>query len=71
MVVTFKDIWSRSSAGLEQQPSKLWVVGSSPTEQANFIVGVVKMVNTTDLKSVASSLLVQVQSPTPIKEATM
>ena len=26
---------ARSSAGLEQQPSKLWVGGSSPSGQAN------------------------------------
>ena len=26
----FKDQWFRSSVGLEQQPSKLWVLGSNP-----------------------------------------
>ena len=28
----FKDQWFRSSVGLEQQPSKLWVLGSNPNE---------------------------------------
>ncbi len=27
----FKDQWFRSSVGLEQQPSKLWVLGSNPS----------------------------------------
>ena len=43
---------ARSSVGLEQQPSKLWVAGSNPAERAN--ADMVELVDTTDLKSVAT-----------------
>ena len=44
--------WFRSSVGLEQQPSKLWVLGSNPN-------GITKVQNNVkeDSTSVASSLL--------------
>ena len=31
-----KNCWFRSSVGLEQQPSKLWVLGSNPNGITNF-----------------------------------
>ena len=34
----FLKIRPRSSAGLEQEPSKLWVAGSSPAGVAKFMV---------------------------------
>ncbi len=44
--------WFRSSVGLEQQPSKLWVLGSNPN-------GITKVQNNVkeDSTSVVSSLL--------------
>ena len=40
----FEKCWFRSSVGLEQQPSKLWVLGSNPNGIT--IIGKMKLICT-------------------------